>query len=142
MKAVFELGWILKMIRFLTRSGAVLLRGAAGRAAPMSTAVSVSQAKDLNKRLEEADPVLFDIIENEKVRQRDQLNLIASENYASRSVLDALGSVMQNKYSEGYPGARYVMGVVWVGPRDMGRVRSVGGPSTLPIKRHSLRTFC
>ena len=49
-------------------------------------------------------------MENEKVRQRDSLVLIASENFTSKSVLDALGSVMSNKYSEGYPGARYYGG--------------------------------
>lgn len=49
-------------------------------------------------------------MENEKVRQRDSLVLIASENFTSKSVFDALGSVMSNKYSEGYPGARYYGG--------------------------------
>ena len=49
-------------------------------------------------------------MESEKCRQRDSLVLIASENYTSKSVFDALGSVMSNKYSEGYPGARYYGG--------------------------------
>ena len=49
-------------------------------------------------------------MESEKRRQRDSLVLIASENYTSKSVFDALGSVMSNKYSEGYPGARYYGG--------------------------------
>ena len=49
-------------------------------------------------------------MEHEKQRQRDSLVLIASENYTSLSVFDALGSVMSNKYSEGYPGARYYGG--------------------------------
>lgn len=49
-------------------------------------------------------------MEKEKERQRDSLVLIASENFTSRSVFDALGSVMSNKYSEGYPGARYYGG--------------------------------
>ena len=62
----------------------------------------------LNVSLNESDPELFDIIEKEKHRQRTNLVLIASENFTSKSVLDALGSVMSNKYSEGYPGARYV----------------------------------
>ena len=44
----------------------------------------------------------------EKVRQTSSLNLIPSENFTSKAVLEALGSVMQNKYSEGYPGARLV----------------------------------
>ena len=71
---------------------------------------ALADAEALNDSLEVADPLLFDIMEREKVRQRDQLNLIASENFTSRSVLDALGSVMSNKYSEGYPGARYYAG--------------------------------
>jgi len=64
----------------------------------------------MNKSLVESDPKLFTIIENEKIRQRDSLVLIASENFTSKSVFDALGSVMSNKYSEGYPGARYYGG--------------------------------
>ena len=50
------------------------------------------------------------IIKAEQGRQRDSLVLIASENFTSKSVLEALGSVMSNKYSEGYPGARYYGG--------------------------------
>ncbi|KAH9067249.1 hypothetical protein Ae201684P_021411 [Aphanomyces euteiches] len=65
---------------------------------------------DLNKPLKETDPELFDIIEREKQRQRNCMSLIASENFTSRSVYDALGSVMSNKYSEGYPGQRYYGG--------------------------------
>lgn len=53
---------------------------------------------------------MFDIIEREKKRQRDSLVLIPSENFTSTAVLHALGSIMQNKYSEGYPGARYYGG--------------------------------
>ena len=67
-------------------------------------------AAALNQPLSATDPELFDIIECEKKRQRDSLVLIASENFTSRSVFDALGSVMSNKYSEGYPGARYYGG--------------------------------
>lgn len=64
----------------------------------------------LNKTLVETDQELYTIIEAEKKRQQDSLVLIASENFTSRSVFDALGSVMSNKYSEGYPGARYYGG--------------------------------
>ncbi|KAI9276195.1 serine hydroxymethyltransferase [Umbelopsis sp. AD052] len=53
---------------------------------------------------------MFEIIEKEKKRQRTGICLIPSENFTSRSVMDALGSIMQNKYSEGYPGARYYGG--------------------------------
>jgi glycine hydroxymethyltransferase len=60
----------------------------------------------LNKPLSEADPEMFDIIEKEKCRQRESIVLIPSENFTSSAVMEALGSIMQNKYSEGYPGAR------------------------------------
>ncbi|RFU79539.1 serine hydroxymethyltransferase [Trichoderma arundinaceum] len=66
--------------------------------------------KLLAAHLEKADPAVFDIIEREKNRQKHFINLIPSENFTSQAVLDALGSVMQNKYSEGYPGARYYGG--------------------------------
>jgi len=64
----------------------------------------------LNDPLSESDPELMALIEQERARQRSSLVLIASENFTSRSVLDALGSVLSNKYSEGYPGARYYGG--------------------------------
>ena len=71
---------------------------------------SLNWANSMNKSLQETDPELFSIIQNEKKRQKDSLVLIASENFTSLSVFDALGSVMSNKYSEGYPGARYYGG--------------------------------
>lgn len=64
----------------------------------------------LNKSLAETDPELCQLIEQEKKRQQSSLVLIASENFTSKAVLDALGSVLSNKYSEGYPGARYYGG--------------------------------
>lgn len=64
----------------------------------------------MNAPLSETDPELHSIIESEKGRLQDCLNLIASENLTSKSVFDALGSVMSNKYSEGYPKARYYGG--------------------------------
>lgn len=65
---------------------------------------------DLNKSLQESDPELVNLIEQEKARQRSSLVLIASENFTSKAVLQSLGSVLSNKYSEGYPGARYYGG--------------------------------
>ena len=64
----------------------------------------------LKSNLAESDPELNEIFELEKQRQKNTINLIASENFTSRSVMDALGSHMSNKYSEGYPGARYYGG--------------------------------
>mmetsp|Transcript_20551 Transcript_20551/g.39644 ORF Transcript_20551/g.39644 Transcript_20551/m.39644 type:complete len:123 (-) Transcript_20551:1393-1761(-) len=67
-------------------------------------------SKLLTASLAELDPEITSIIEGEKKRQTESLNLIPSENFTSKAVLEALGSVMQNKYSEGYPGARYYGG--------------------------------
>jgi len=64
--------------------------------------------------LEKTDPDVADAIKRELLRQDGQLEMIASENFASRAVLAALGSVMQNKYAEGYPGKRYYGGCVEV----------------------------
>merc|ERR1712190_418330 len=64
----------------------------------------------LNAPLKEVDNEMYTIIENEKARQKRCVNLIASENFAPQAVLEAVGSVMVNKYSEGYPGARYYGG--------------------------------
>lgn len=71
---------------------------------------SASSGASLNKSLAETDSTLCDLIEQEKARQRNSLVLIASENFTSKAVLDTLGSVLSNKYSEGYPGARYYGG--------------------------------
>lgn len=56
------------------------------------------------------DQIIFDLIKAEEERQRNGLELIPSENYVSREVLNAMGSVLTNKYSEGYPGKRYYGG--------------------------------
>jgi glycine hydroxymethyltransferase len=64
--------------------------------------------------LSEADPEIAHAIELELGRQRDEIELIASENIVSRAVLEAQGSVMTNKYAEGYPGRRYYGGCQYV----------------------------
>ena len=56
------------------------------------------------------DSVIFDIIEREKERQMKGIELIASENFVSEQVMQAMGSVLTNKYAEGYPGKRYYGG--------------------------------
>ncbi len=61
-------------------------------------------------RLSEIDPEIKAVINEEKERQMNQIELIASENFVSEAVLEALGSVMTNKYAEGYPGKRYYGG--------------------------------
>ena len=56
------------------------------------------------------DPELAELIARENLREHESLRLIASENYASRAVIEATGSCLTNKYSEGYPGKRYYEG--------------------------------
>ncbi|MFW6195634.1 MAG: serine hydroxymethyltransferase, partial [Chloroflexota bacterium] len=60
--------------------------------------------------LQQQDPDVANAIEADIRRQTEEINLIASENYASKAVLEATGSVMTNKYAEGYPGRRYYEG--------------------------------
>ena len=60
--------------------------------------------------LHQSDPELYDSIRAELGRQQDQIELIASENIVSRAVLEAQGSVLTNKYAEGYPARRYYAG--------------------------------
>jgi glycine hydroxymethyltransferase len=64
--------------------------------------------------IEAQDPELYAAIAGEEKRQRENLELIASENYASRAVREAMASVLTNKYAEGYPGKRYYGGCEWV----------------------------
>ena len=64
--------------------------------------------------LEAQDPDLFAAIAGERRRQVEKIELIASENYTSEAVLEAVGSVLTNKYAEGYPGHRYYGGCEWV----------------------------
>lgn len=61
-----------------------------------------------------SDPELYGAMKNELERQRDHIELIASENFTSRAVMEAMGSHLTNKYAEGYPGARYYGGCEYV----------------------------
>src|SRR6202166_234648 len=75
----------------------------------------VTRDRDASERffsagVEETDPELFAAIRGELARQQNQIELIASENIVSRAVLEAQGSVLTNKYAEGYPGRRYYGG--------------------------------
>jgi glycine hydroxymethyltransferase len=64
--------------------------------------------------LEQQDPEIAAIVHREEERQQMNLNLIASENYASKAILEAMGTVLTNKYAEGYPGKRYYGGCEFV----------------------------
>ncbi|KAG7860311.1 hypothetical protein KL939_001797 [Ogataea angusta] len=76
----------------------------------MSYALSPSHRQLVEGHLKDVDPEVASIIQDEIERQRHSIVLIASENFTSTAVFDALGSPMSNKYSEGYPGARYYGG--------------------------------
>jgi len=76
---------------------------------------SISRDKGFfTQELSSRDPELFGSITSELGRQRDEIELIASENIVSRAVMEAQGSVMTNKYAEGYPGRRYYGGCQYV----------------------------
>jgi glycine hydroxymethyltransferase len=79
-----------------------------------ATAASVHANGFFTQTLAERDPDIFDAIEKELGRQRHEIELIASENIVSRAVLEAQGSIMTNKYAEGYPGKRYYGGCQFV----------------------------
>jgi len=64
--------------------------------------------------LKQTDPVIAQLIEKEKQRQENEIELIASENYASKAVIEAQWSILTNKYSEGYPWKRYYAGQEWI----------------------------
>ena len=66
------------------------------------------------KSLKDSDPEIFSSISEELDRQKNHLELIASENIASKAVIEAQGSVLTNKYAEGYPGKRYYGGCEFV----------------------------
>ena len=104
---------ILKPTRQPTQSSLCTTCRASSRLLSTLTPLySLSRAQNelLASHLEQADPDVFAILQKEKRRQKHFINLIPSENFTSQAVLDTLGSVMQNKYSEGYPGARYYGG--------------------------------
>jgi len=58
--------------------------------------------------MSEVDPEIYALVRAEKTQQANGISLIASDNQTSRAVLDALSTALQNRYSEGYPGARYI----------------------------------
>jgi glycine hydroxymethyltransferase len=91
---------------------------------------------NLNKR----DPEIFNAIRNEINRQNNKLELIASENFVSLAVLEALGSVMTNKYAEGYPGKRYYGGCEFVDVAEnlaRERVKKLFGAEYANVQPHS-----
>ncbi|MCA4909572.1 MAG: serine hydroxymethyltransferase, partial [Methylobacterium sp.] len=80
----------------------------------MTAAAAIRSNSFFSASLADADPEIAKAVQLELGRQRDEIELIASENIVSRAVLEAQGSVMTNKYAEGYPGRRYYGGCQFV----------------------------
>ena len=90
--------------------------------------------------LPQADPAVFDIIQREQARQEHNLELIASENIASLAVREAMSSVLQDKYAEGYPGKRYYGGCEIDGEVEnlaIDRVKQIYGSQFANVQPHS-----
>jgi glycine hydroxymethyltransferase len=92
------------------------------------------------KDLQQQDPAIFDLLKQETDRQNHNLELIASENFASKAVISAMGSVLTNKYAEGYPGKRYYGGcevVDVVEEHARNRAKELFGAEWVNVQPHS-----
>ncbi|MDP2167479.1 MAG: serine hydroxymethyltransferase [Thermodesulfovibrionales bacterium] len=92
------------------------------------------------KDLKTTDPVVYEAIEQETAREKEKILLIASENYASRAVLEAQGSVFTNKYAEGYPGKRYYGGCEYADTVEgiaIERAKELFGAEHVNVQPHS-----
>ncbi|HBC73250.1 MAG TPA: serine hydroxymethyltransferase [Candidatus Wallbacteria bacterium] len=90
--------------------------------------------------LKNTDKEIFDIIMREKNRQKNNLELIASENFVSKSVLEAMGSCLTNKYAEGYPARRYYGGCEYVDEAEalaINRAKEIFGAEHVNVQPHS-----
>ena len=90
--------------------------------------------------LEKKDKAVFDIIRKEEDRQEYGIELIASENFVSKEVMEAAGSVLTNKYAEGYPGKRYYGGCKFVDEMEdlaIERVKEIFGSKYVNVQAHS-----
>jgi glycine hydroxymethyltransferase len=92
------------------------------------------------RTLEATDPEIYRAITAERTRQSNQIELIASENFVSRAVLEATGNVMTNKYAEGYPGRRYYGGCEFVDVAErlaIDRAKGLFGAEHVNVQPHS-----
>ena len=90
--------------------------------------------------LQEYDPEIYDVIQREEARQREKIELIASENFVAPAVLEAMGSVLTNKYAEGYPGKRYYGGCEEVDVAEnlaRERIKAAFGAEHANVQPHS-----
>jgi glycine hydroxymethyltransferase len=93
-----------------------------------------------NRPLAEVDPEIAKVLDDELGRQRHTLEMIASENFAPRAVLEAQGSVLNNKYAEGYPGKRYYGGCEFVDVAEqlaIDRAKQVFGAEHVNVQPHA-----
>ena len=101
---------------------------------------STSQEQFFTNSLAEADPDIFRVGKLELSRLQNQIELIASENIVSRAVLEAQGSVLTNKYAEGYPGRRYYGGCEFVDIAEnlaIDRAKELFGCAYANVQAHS-----
>jgi len=99
-----------------------------------------SLPRSFNDPLSIVDPEIAAVLEQELGRQRDTLEMIASENFVSRAILEAQGSVLTNKYAEGYPGKRYYGGCEFVDIAEnlaIERAKSLFGAQFANVQPHS-----
>lgn len=92
------------------------------------------------ENLKKYDPELFEIIEREKNRQENNIELIASENFVSKSVLEATGSILTNKYAEGFPNRRYYGGCEFIDQSEqlaIDRLKKLYGAEHANVQPHS-----
>lgn len=92
------------------------------------------------RNLNVTDPEVFTIIHKETRRQDEQISLIASENYASPAILEASGSILTNKYAEGYPGKRYYAGCQYVDEAELlaiSRCKELFGAEHANVQPHA-----
>jgi len=104
------------------------------------TATSSATQQIMNASLAELDPEIASVLEQELGRQRDYLEMIASENFVPRAVLQAQGSVLTNKYAEGYPGKRYYGGCEVVDIAEdlaIERAKNLFGAAYANVQPHS-----
>jgi len=104
------------------------------------TTERISELERMNRPLRQVDPEIADILELEARRQATGLELIPSENFVSEAVLEAVGSVLTNKYAEGYPGKRYYGGCEFVDRAEqlaIDRAKQLFGAEHANVQAHS-----
>jgi glycine hydroxymethyltransferase len=104
------------------------------------SAVSELSPDYFNRPLSEVDPEVAAALQGELEREQDTLEMIASENFVPRAVLECQGSVMTNKYAEGYPGRRYYGGCEWVDVSEqlaIDRAKALFGAEHANVQPHS-----